>query len=271
VREIDAATLSATVAQLCQEAAYDLPQDVVEALRIAREREESPRARRVLDILLQNAALAHREQVPLCQDTGTTVIFLEVGQDVHIRGDLRQALEEGVTKGYTEGYLRKSMVRHPFAARVNTGDNTPPVVHTEIVSGDALRVTVLPKGGGCENMSRLAILKPGEGKQGICDFVVRTVAEAGGKPCPPGIVGVGIGGTAEYAMHLAKKALVRKVGDHNPDIEAAELERDLLHLVNATGVGPMGGGQHAVPQRPVQDRGALGGSCVQADNYTSHR
>ncbi len=242
MREIDAATLSATVAHLCQEAAYDLPQDVVEALRNAHDREESPRAKRVLEMLLQNAELARREQVPLCQDTGTTVIFLEIGQDVHIRGDLTQALVEGVAKGYTEGYLRKSMVRHPFAARVNTGDNTPPVVHTEIVPGDALKVTVLPKGGGCENMSRLAILKPGEGKRGICDFVVRTVEEAGGNPCPPVIVGVGIGGTSEYAMHLAKKALLRKVGDHNPDSETADLERALLERVNATGVGPMGWG-----------------------------
>ena len=242
MREIDAATLSATVARLCQEAAHDLPSDVVEALRNAHEREESPRAKRVLEMLLQNAELAHREQVPLCQDTGTTVIFLEVGQDVHIRGDLTQALAEGVARGYTGGYLRKSMVLHPFAGRVNTGDNTPPVVHTEIVPGDALKVTVLPKGGGCENMSRLAILKPGEGKQGIVDFVVRTVEKAGGNPCPPVIVGVGIGGTSEYAMHLAKKALLRKVGDHNSDSEAADLERELLERVNATGLGPMGWG-----------------------------
>ena len=230
------------MARLCQEAAHDLPSDVVEALRNAHEREESPRAKRVLEMLLQNAELAHREQVPLCQDTGTTVIFLEVGQDVHIRGDLTQALAEGVARGYTGGYLRKSMVLHPFAGRVNTGDNTPPVVHTEIVPGDALKVTVLPKGGGCENMSRLAILKPGEGKQGIVDFVVRTVEKAGGNPCPPVIVGVGIGGTSEYAMHLAKKALLRKVGDHNSDSEAADLERELLERVNATGLGPMGWG-----------------------------
>ena len=230
------------MARLCQEAAYELPEDVVEALRAAHEREESSRARRVLEMLLQNAEMAGREQVPLCQDTGTTVIFLELGQDVHIRGDLTEALTQGVAQGYTKGYLRKSMVRQPFSARVNTSDNTPPVVHTEVVPGDALKVTVMPKGGGCENMSRLAILKPAEGKQGISDFVVRVVEEAAGNPCPPVIVGVGIGGTAEYAMHLAKKALLRKVGDHNPDPETADMERYLLGRVNATGLGPMAWG-----------------------------
>ena len=242
MREIDADTLAATIARLLQEAAHYLPQDVVEALRAARDREEGPRARHVLDRLLENAEIAATEHVPLCQDTGTAVIFLEIGQEVHIRGDLSQALLQGVAEGYTKGYLRKSIVRHPFSHRVNTGDNTPPVVHTEIVPGDRVKVTAMPKGGGCENMSRLALLKPGEGKKGISDFVVRVVEEAAGNPCPPVIVGVGIGGTAEHVMYLAKKALLRRVGAPNADPEVAELERELLRRVNATGVGPMAWG-----------------------------
>ena len=242
MREIDADTLAATIARLFQEAAHYLPQDVVEALRAARDREEGPRARHVLDRLLENAEIAATEHVPLCQDTGTAVIFLEIGQEVHIRGDLSQALLQGVAEGYTKGYLRKSIVRHPFSHRVNTGDNTPPVVHTEIVPGDRVKVTAMPKGGGCENMSRLALLKPGEGKKGISDFVVRVVEEAAGNPCPPVIVGVGIGGTAEHVMYLAKKALLRRVGAPNADPEVAELERELLRRVNATGVGPMAWG-----------------------------
>jgi fumarate hydratase subunit alpha len=242
MREIAASEIAETVARLCQEANYYLPEDVLEALRAARQREESPRARRVLDIILQNAEVAARERLALCQDTGTAVIFLEVGQDVHIQGDLHKALAEGVARGYTEGFLRKSIVRHPFSRRINTGDNTPPVVHTEVVPGDRLKLTVMPKGGGCENMSRMAILLPGAGKKGVMDFVVRTVEEAGGNPCPPVIVGVGIGGTSEYAMHLAKKALVRRVGEPNPDPEVAELERELLERVNATGLGPQAWG-----------------------------
>jgi len=242
VREIDSATIADTVARLCQEAAYNLPDDVVQALRSALDREESPRARHVLEMLLENAEIARRARVPLCQDTGTSVIFLEIGQEVHVRGDLTEALTQGVARGYAEGYLRNSIVRQPFSRRVNTGDNTPPVIHTEIVTGDTLKITVMPKGGGCENMSRLAILKPGEGKQGVSDFTVKVVEEAAGNPCPPVIVGVGIGGTAEYAMYLAKKALLRRVGDHNPDPETATLEEELLERVNATGLGPMAWG-----------------------------
>lgn len=242
MREITAPQISDTVARLCQEAATDLPSDVLDALRSALAAEDSPRARRVLEMLVRNAEMAGREQLPLCQDTGTTIIFLEVGQDAHIQGDLRDALMKGVARGYTEGYLRKSMVVQPFSARINTGDNTPPVVHIEIVPGDRLRITVMLKGGGCENMSRLAILKPGEGRQGVIDFAVRAVEEAGGNPCPPVIVGVGIGGTAEYAMYLAKKALLRRVGEHNADPETADLERALLERVNSTGLGPMGWG-----------------------------
>ena len=171
------------------------------------------------------------------------MVFLKIGQDVHISsGELYAAVEEGVRQGYDQGYLRKSVVNKPFSARTNTQDNTPPVVHTEIVPGDRLKITVMPKGAGAENMSRLTMLKPGEGKQGIIDLVVKTVDEAGGSPCPPLIIGLGIGGTLEKTMLLAKKALLRKVGEPNPDPEVAELEREVLAAVNALGIGPLGFG-----------------------------
>jgi len=228
-----------TVRRLCQEAACLLPEDVVGALKSAREREESPLALKVLDQIVRNADLAREEMLPLCQDTGTTVIFLEVGQDVHIAGGpLMDALAEGVGAGYAEGYLRASIVDKPFSSRVNTKNNTPPVVHTEIVPGDRLRIMLMPKGGGCENMSRFTIMLPSAGKQGISDFVLKTVEESGGNPCPPIIVGLGIGGTAEHSMYLAKRALTRKVGEPSPDVETAEFESELLEKVNALGMGP---------------------------------
>lgn len=239
MREVHVDQIRDAVRRLCQEAACLLPEDVLEALRRAREREESPLAQKVLDQILRNAQLAQEELLPLCQDTGTAVIFLEVGQEVHIvGGPLMDALREGVGAGYTEGFLRASIVERPFSARVNTKNNTPPVVHTEIVPGDWLRIMVMPKGGGCENMSRFTIMLPSAGKQGITDFVLRTVEESGGNPCPPIIVGVGVGGTAEHAMYLAKRALTRRVGEPSPDPEVAEFERELLEKVNALGVGP---------------------------------
>jgi fumarate hydratase subunit alpha len=238
-REIDTAQVQQTIARLCQEATTLLPDDVLQALRKARETEESPLARKVLDQILRNAELAGENLLPLCQDTGTAVIFLEIGQDVHIvGGDLREAITRGVGQGYTGGYLRASIVERPFSARINTRDNTPPVIHTEIVPGDRLRIKVLPKGGGCENMSRFTIMLPAEGKKGITDFVLRTVEESGGNPCPPVIVGVGIGGTAETAMLLAKKAITRRVGQPHADSETVEFEQELLERVNALGVGP---------------------------------
>ncbi len=242
MREIDDAAIRETVERLCQEANYYLPDDVVAALKNARQREEAPRAQQVLDIILQNAEIAGRDKVALCQDTGTTVVFLDIGQDAHVRGDLNQAIHDGVSRGYKSGFLRSSIVRQPFSRRLNTGDNTPPVVHTEIVPGDRLKITLMPKGGGCENMSRMVILRPGEGRKGVSDFVLRTVEESGGNPCPPVIVGVGIGGTAEYVMFLAKRSLLRKVGQHNPDPEVAELEDELLERINATGIGPQAWG-----------------------------
>ncbi len=243
MREIQTKDITQTVARLCQEANYFLPDDVLGALKKARAREEAPGAQQVLDIILENAQIAKEKRMPLCQDTGTTVVFLDIGQDAHVAGgDIYEAVTAGVRKGYLEGFLRLSMAKNPFSSRVNTKDNTPPVVHTEIVPGDKLKITILPKGGGCENMSRLAILKPAEGKKGVIDFVMKVVEEAGGNPCPPYIVGVGIGGTSEYCMSMAKKAITRKVGQPSPDAEVAQLESELLERINATGIGPQAWG-----------------------------
>ena len=241
MREITADQITETVARLCQEANFKLGDDVAAALAKASADEESPLGREVLEQLLENDRIASADRVPLCQDCGTAVVFLDIGQDVHVvGGDLSAAIEEGVRQGYGEGFLRKSMVTRPFTARVNTGDNTPPMMHTEIVPGDRLRIRVMTKGGGAENMSRLAMLKPGEGADGIVATVVETVDVAGGRPCPPLIIGLGIGGTAETAMLLAKKSLLRPVGEASPDAETADLERQVLARVNDLGIGPMG-------------------------------
>ncbi len=241
MREIDASLITQTVARLCQEANFVLGEDVLAALEKSRRTEKSPLGKEILGQVIENAKIARKERLPLCQDCGTAVVFIDIGQDVHIAGgDLHKAVQDGVCQGYIEGYLRKSMVSEPFSARVNTGDNTPPVIHTEIVAGDKIRLVVMPKGGGAENMSRLTMLKPGEGRQGIINFVVKTVDEAGSNTCPPVIVGVGIGGTAEMAMLMAKKALLRPVGAPNPDREVAGLEREILERVNALGIGPQG-------------------------------
>ena len=243
MRNIDAEEITQTVSRLFQEACYELPDDVLAALRQAREAEESSVGREVLDKILENAELSVKEGIPLCQDTGTAVVFLELGQEAHIvGGDLYTAVNEGVRQAYDKGYLRKSMVRQPFSARVNTKDNTPVVIYTDIVPGDKLKITTLPKGAGAENMTRLAMLTPSRGRQGIIDFVVNAVDEAGSNPCPPVIVGVGIGGTAERTVMLAKRALVRKVGEPSPDAEVAELEKELLQRINKLGIGPMGYG-----------------------------
>jgi fumarate hydratase subunit alpha len=239
MRDIHVNDISEKVAALFIDATHNLPADVLAALERARDSEKSPLGRQILEEILQNARIAREEMIPLCQDTGTSVVFVELGQEAHIvGGSLEEAINKGVAKGYTEGFLRKSIVERPFSARKNTGDNTPAVVHLELVPGDKMKIKVLPKGGGCENMSRLAILLPGQGRQGVVDFVLRAVEEAGGNPCPPVIVGVGIGGTAEHCMSLAKKALTRKVGEPNPDAEAADLEKELFQKVNALGLGP---------------------------------
>ena len=243
MREIHVSDIRDTVSRMSQEANFFLPDDVLDALKKARKNEEAPRAQKVLDMIVKNSEIAAEKQIALCQDTGTTVIFLEIGQDVHlIGGHLIDALSDGVRSGYKEGFLRNSIVNQPFSARINTGDNTPPIVHTDIVPGEDLKITILPKGGGCENMSRLAILRPGDGKKGVIDFTLKAIEESGGNPCPPLIVGVGIGGTAEHVMHMAKKSLLRKVGELNPDPEVAELEQELLEIVNARGIGPQAWG-----------------------------
>ncbi len=243
MREIQASAITQAVVQLCQEANFELGEDVVAALKQAQQTEESPLGKEVLSQLLENARIAKQEHLPLCQDCGTAVVFLEIGQETHIiGGDLYLAVEEGVRQGYTQGYLRKSMVSQPFSARINTGDNTPPVIHTEIVPGDQFKIIVMPKGSGAENMSKLAMLKPGDGRQGIIDLVVTTVDEAGGNPCPPLIVGLGIGATSEGAMLLAKKALLREVAKPSLDPEISELEKEILSRVNALGIGPLGFG-----------------------------
>ena len=243
MRDIGAKEIMRVVSRLFQEACCKLPDDVLAALRQAREVEESSVGRDVLDKILENAEISVKEEVPLCQDTGTAIVFLELGQDAHIvGGDLYTAVNEGVRQGYDEGYLRKSMVRQPFSARANTKDNTPAVIYTDIVPGDRLKIMVMPKGGGAENMIRLAMLTPARGRQGVIDFVVNAVDEAGSNPCPPVIVGVGIGGTAERTLLLAKRALLRKVGEPSPDAEVAELEKEILQRINNLGIGPMGYG-----------------------------
>ena len=243
MREIEAITVTEAVAELCQEANFELGDDVLSAIRQARQNEESPLGREVLSQLLENARIARQDHIPLCQDCGTAVVFLEMGQEAHISGgNLYASIEEGVRQGYTQGYLRKSIVSQPFSARINTRDNTPPVIHTDIVPGDQLKIMVIPKGGGAENMSKMTTLKPGAGKLGIIDFVVKTVDEAGGKACPPLVIGLGIGGTIEKTMLLAKKALLRPVAEPNPTLEVAELEHEILERVNNLGIGPLGFG-----------------------------
>jgi fumarate hydratase subunit alpha len=239
VKEINVAQITETVAKLCIDACLYLGDDVVELLHQAREKEVSDFGCYILDRMLENLEIASEQQIPMCQDTGMTVVFLEIGQDLHITGgNLEDAINEGVRRGYQEGYLRKSVLS-PLE-RVNTKDNTPAVIHTKIVPGDNLKIRVAPKGAGSENMSRLKMLKPADGLEGIKEFVLETVTLAGGCPCPPLILGIGIGGTMEKAALLAKEALLRKAGTPSSDSLAAELEAEILELVNKTGIGPQG-------------------------------
>ena len=243
MRDIDCKQITEAVSSLFQEACLYLPEDVLAALKQAKEKEESPVAKDVFDQILQNTEISSKEKIPLCQDTGAAVVLLELGQEVHVTGgDLYTAINEGVRQGYEKGYLRKSMVNQPFSARVNTKDNTPAIIHTDIVPCDKLKISVIPKGGGSENCSRLTVLPPAKGRQGIIDFVVNLVDESGSNPCPPVVIGLGIGGTTDKTMAMAKKALLRKLGEPNPDPEVAELERDILQRVNNLGIGPMGYG-----------------------------
>ncbi|MDI6705636.1 MAG: fumarate hydratase [Bacillota bacterium] len=243
MREVHVDTVTKTIEELCMDANYNLPEDVKEALEQAVQKEASPLGKEILQDIIKNAEIASRDRVPICQDTGFTVVFLELGQDVRIvGGDINEAINEGVRRGYKKGYLRKSIVDDPFLARKNTGDNTPAIIHTTIVSGDRLKVTVAPKGGGSENMSALRMLKPSDGVEGIKKFVLESVDNAGSNPCPPIIVGVGIGGTIEMTALIAKKALLRQLGRYNPNPEVAKLEKQLLEEINKLGIGPQGFG-----------------------------
>ena len=240
-RELDVGEITQAVKAMCITANYDLPADVYDALVKAREAEESPVGREILGQLIENADIAVADRVPICQDTGFAVIFAAVGQDVHlVGGDFDAAVNEGVRQGYGDGYLRKSVAAEPAHARRNTKDNTPAILHTSIVPGRKVRLTMMAKGGGAENMSSLNMLKPSQGWAGMVDAVVETVSKAGSNPCPPVIVGVGIGGTIDMVTVLAKKALLRDLGSTHPDPRLAAMEAELLEKINALGIGPQG-------------------------------
>lgn len=242
MRSIDTREVVPVIAQLCRQACYELGGNVVDALRQAAAQEESPYGRDTLHLLIDNAEYAKREQIACCHDTGTAVVIMEIGQEVSWTGaPLTDAVNEGVRQGYETGYLRKSMVRDPLD-RVNTGDNTPCVFHPEIVPGSGVHITVMPKGGGSENMGAFTTLVPAQGAEGVKDFVMKTVEYAKGKACPPIIVGVGIGGTMDKCAWLAKKALLRPIGDRNPAAHYAAMETELLERINDLGIGPLGMG-----------------------------
>jgi fumarate hydratase subunit alpha len=240
MREISVERITELVNRLCQEANFDLSEDVYTSLQRALDAEESPVGAECLRGIIQNAEIARKERLPICQDTGMAVVFVEYGQEVLITGgDFAAAIHEGVRQGYREGFLRKSVVGDPLQ-RVNTGDNTPAVIHTKIVAGDRLTITVAPKGFGSENMSRLTMLTPAQGVTGVKQFVVESVIQAGANPCPPIVVGVGIGGTMELAALMAKEALLRDIGTVNSDAAMADLEQELLATINRLGIGPQG-------------------------------
>lgn len=242
IREVKAEAITGLVEKLCIEANCILTDDIYGCLGECCKREKSSLGKEILSTLIRNAEIAKAGTDPICQDTGMTVVFVTLGQDVHVSGGLiEDAINEGVRRGYEKGYLRKSVVRDPID-RVNTKDNTPAVIHYELVAGDKFRITVAPKGFGSENMSQLKMLKPSQGLQGVKDFVIRTVSEAGANPCPPIIVGVGIGGTMERCAYLSKKALLRPVNERSADPKLAKLEEELLESVNALGIGPAGFG-----------------------------
>jgi fumarate hydratase subunit alpha len=239
MREIHTSQITAAIRDLCISANLDLGEDVERSFKEGLEKETSPAGKDILARLLDNTRIARDSRIPICQDTGFGVVFIELGQDVHIvGGDLKEAVNEGVRQGYRDGYLRKSIC-HPFT-RKNTGDNTPSILHLELVPGDKVKIIVAPKGGGSENMSRVIMLTPAVGIKGVKDFVIQRVKESGSNPCPPIVVGVGIGGTFEVAALLAKKALLREIGSTNPDPEMAALEKELLDEVNRLGIGPQG-------------------------------
>ena len=241
MREINAQQITQVVKRLCIESNCHLSQDIKQRIRDYHDRESWPQAKEILERIIENYEIADTQNQPVCQDTGMACVFLKIGQDVHIQGDLTEAVNEGVRQGYGEGYLRKSVVRDPLD-RVNTGDNTPAMIYTELVSGEQVEITVAPKGFGSENMSRIAMLRPSDGVEGVKAFVLKTVEEAGPNPCPPIVVGVGIGGTFDKAAYMAKKALLRSVDVRNKKPYYAALEQELLDSINLLGIGPQGFG-----------------------------
>lgn len=238
MKEIDVNTITSEVARLCIEAATYIECDVLNVIKKRRDMEKGL-AREILDQIIENDKIAETENIPMCQDTGITVVFVEIGNDVHINGSLDDAINKGVAKGYTEGYLRKSVVKSPLN-RVNTKDNTPAIIHIKHVIGDTLKITICPKGAGSENMSNVKMLNPSDGIEGIKKFVIDTVLEAGGRACPPLILGIGIGGDIEKCALIAKEALTRDINDESLDLDARNLEHELYDEINKLNIGPMG-------------------------------
>lgn len=242
MREIKCEDIIKTVKQLCIEAACDLPSDVLSALINRKKEEPYALAKKTIDVLIDNANLAHQNRMPICQDTGMAFVYVTIGQEVHVDGDLKAAINEGVRQGYSDGYLRKSVVNDPLFERVNTKDNTPAIIYFDIVTGGEFKIVVAPKGFGSENMSQVKMLKPSDGLQGVKDFVLKVVNDAGPNACPPMVIGVGIGGSFDKVTLLSKKAMMREIGSSNPDERYASLEKELLDMINATGIGPAGYG-----------------------------
>lgn len=239
MRNFDVKIVSEEIEKLCMNANFYIPKDVMNSLVDSLEKEESPVAKDILSQIIENDKLAQENLVPMCQDTGLTVIFLEIGRNVHLNGDIYEAINIGVKNGYEKGYLRKSIVQDPFN-RVNTKDNTPAIIHTKIVDGDKIKIVVAPKGGGSENMSTVKMMKPSDGVEGVKKFVLDFIDNAGGNPCPPIVVGIGIGGNLEKSALLAKEALLREINDINPIEFYKDLEEELLEKINKLGIGPMG-------------------------------
>lgn len=242
MREINVVEITKIVRKLCMDTNYNLPKDIKNKLLYAREKETWDIAKGVLDKILINSDIARNEKVPMCQDTGMTCVFIEIGQDVHIvGGGLEEAINKGVASGYVDGLLRKSVVKDPIS-RVNTKDNTPAVIYYDIVPGDKFKITIAPKGFGSENMSQIKMLKPSDGLEGVKEFILKVVTEAGPNPCPPIVVGIGIGGTFDKAANLAKRAAVRLTDDENKNPFYAALEKELIEEINKLGIGPQGFG-----------------------------
>lgn len=239
LREFDVNLVTNAVSKLCMDANYNIPKDVLSSLKSSLSKEESPVAKDILNQIIENDILASDEKVPMCQDTGLMVVFLEIGREVHLNGDIYEAIQQGVREGYNKGYLRKSMVKDPFN-RVNTGDNTPCIIHTKLVEGDKVKLILAPKGGGSENMSTVVMMKPSDGLKGCKEFILNFIEKAGGNPCPPIVVGIGFGGNLEKSALLAKEALLRDINDVNEDPELAKLEEEFLADINKLGIGPMG-------------------------------